>query len=272
MSESHQRREAAETSLVEFNKVAERIESEIRSLTSLSSEDLRRELQSAALGVAQQLLRLAAIIRVLEERGEDLSDVKVGMVRYLRRIAYGQVLPEIVTTYADYPLLLNRLTTLPLPDQERIAKGESLAVMIQTASGPDTRLVAPMNMTAEQVYQVFGDGRVRSDAEQASYLDSRSSRPTKIAIKRKSARADHNRGGLVIGRSFVSLPDVLDAIAELRAVPGELDSEDDDNGEERGVPIKLTLSEHRRLRMLAAKHDTSMTELIRRALLAAGLI
>lgn len=273
MSENHQRREATDETGIATSiaGIAHRLTSEIESLTTLDTAALKRELVLTASAAAGQVLRMAAIVRLLEERGEDLSEVKVGMIRYLRRIAYGQVLPEIVTTFSDYPLLLNRLTSLPLPDQDRIARGESVEVMISTDNGPDVRLIAPINLTAEQVYQVFGDGRVRSDSEQVAYLDAKRVKPQKRrnnVVLSGSIRVDRDSKSLRIGKHNVSAEDVMKAMAELR----DSFATDDSPRDEILSPIKVSSAEKEAIRIAAAKSDCSVTELQRRALAACGYL
>src|SRR5262245_11330835 len=129
------------------------IEAELSRFADLDTESLRAELARCMSDTASHLLRLAAIVRVLEERGEDLSDLKIGMVRHLRRIAYGQILPEVVVRFGSSAMLIDKIGSLPLPDQRRIASGEPVKMLV---GGGDYRMVDPLNMTQRQVHQAFG--------------------------------------------------------------------------------------------------------------------
>lgn len=241
------------------------IESELSRLSSLGNAALRDELVRCMSDTASHLLRLAAIIRVLEERGENLSDLKIGMVRHLRRIAYGQILPEVVVRFGSSTMLIDKIGSLPLPDQRRIASGEPIKLLVGRG---DHRMVDPLNMTQDQVRQAFGKDHIRDDAEQAAFLDSPDRRrPGRKSLRVGRVRPDRERMGLIVGRAFAPIDDVLAGLRGLRDV-----DETDEDGEEKTVAIKLTASEHRRLRMAAAKIDTSMADLVHRALEAAGLI
>ncbi len=72
---------------------------------------------------AENLLRLAIVVRELESRGEDLSGLKIGLLPVLRDIAAGLLLPEIVVRYAGEPWAIRKLTGTPLEEQRQIADG-----------------------------------------------------------------------------------------------------------------------------------------------------
>lgn len=237
-------------------------------LHSLTTDELRDRLASQLQLTADHMLRTAMIVRELEERGEDLSDLKLGLLPYLRRIAHGQVVPELVVRYAGFPALIQRLANFPLPEQRRIAAGEPIELLVFRGDETDTRMVDPLHLTRDQLYQVFAANHVRTAPEQAAFLEDFRRRP-KVAKKPKKSRvrADAARGGIVVGRSFAPVDEVLAALADL----GAADYDDDLDGEATLV-VKLSEAEHRQLKVRAAKGNSSMARLVRRALAAAGLI
>lgn len=240
-------------------------------LTSLGTADLLRELAVQLRHTAESMMRLAWIVRILEERGEDLSGLRLPLINHLRRIAHGQVLPELVVRFAAQPGLLNRVALLPMPDQQRLAAGDSvkLVVLRETADGrreTDHRLVDPSKLTQDQIWQVFGQDRIRSEAEQVLYLEDKTMRPTTSPQPRGRVRPDVSRGGLIVNRSFVSRGEIIHALAGLRG-------ESADAGElEASLLVQLTAEEHRKIKVAAAQSDTTMAALARDALRAAGLI
>jgi hypothetical protein len=86
---------------------------------------------------AENLLRLAVVVAELESRGEDLSDLKIGLLPILRQIAAGTLLPEVVVYYAGKPLAMKRIAALPPAEQRAYveAKGE-LEPPLMTAGKP----------------------------------------------------------------------------------------------------------------------------------------
>lgn len=234
-------------------------------LAAMGNDELRAELTRTLSLTADSISRMAAIIRELESRGEDLSDLRIGMVPFLRRIAHGQLSASAVVRFASRPLLLQQIGNLPLPDQEKLAGGEPVRLMV---GGGDFRLVDPMDLTRDQFFQVFARDHIRDDSEQSLVLQQKSTQPKKKRkIQSGRVRPDRERMGLIVGRAFAPIDDVLAGLRGLRDV-----DETEEDGEEKTVAIKLTASEHRRLRMAAAKVDTSMADLVHRALEAAGLI
>lgn len=235
----------------------------------MPTEELRRELAQQMKLTAGHILRLAMIVRALEERGEDLSDLKAGMLDYLRLVAHGQLLPEIVARYADMPMLISRMSAMPLPDQQRIADGEPVKLIVMDAAGQIThRLMQPEKLARDQVTQVFGRNSLHDDQEQVAIIESRRTRPPKDRriVQVGRIKADRERNGIVVGRQFIPVGQVLEALAALRprTVP--------DDGEQRPVVAKVSREEHARIEAAAARADCSMSDIVKRALWAAGLL
>jgi hypothetical protein len=237
----------------------------VREIESLSSEQIRSELARSLAHTAAHFLRSAMLVKVLEDRGEDLSDLRIGLLGYLRRIACGQVLPEVVVRFAEYPLLIQRVSVLPLQDQQKLAAGEPVLLSVFGPDGAITRrMVDPIRMTREQIVQVFAKDRIRSEGEQALLLEDRRLRPAPKAKSLGRVRADRERGGLVLGRTFVETAEVVCALAELAG-------EDDDAPRDKSLLVKLSEAEHAALWKTAGP-TKSMSELARNAMRAAGLI
>jgi hypothetical protein len=104
----------------EITKVTTGMIAELRGLTT---EQLKHELVDRLGLTAQSLLRTACLVAVLEERGEDLSGLKIGLLNHLRKIATGKLLPEIVVQFAGNSKLINRISELSITDQRRILAG-----------------------------------------------------------------------------------------------------------------------------------------------------
>lgn len=260
----------ARQSNTDTDTIPEALHLDAAAIEAMGTPELKAELARSLQQSAAHLARLAWIVRVLEERGEDLSDLKIGLLGHLRRIAYGQVLPEIVVRFAESPLLMRKIEMLPIPDQRRIARGEPVPVAVQGPDGSFThRLVDPIYLSADQARLALGPRGLRELPEQIALLEQRP-RDRDRSSKAKFGRvtADPARRGLRVGRVFVPHADALQALAALRA-PG-LDEPGDTL--EAVVTVKLTEAEHRHLRQLALDGNTSMNSLIRRALITAGLI
>lgn len=230
-------------------------------LLALSTEALRAELAQQMQATAQHLLRLAWIVRILEDRGEDLSGLMVPLLDYLRRIAYGQVLPEVVVRFADQPLLLAAVASLPIPDQRPFAEGQPLRLVVPVpeaqGGGWTHRLVPPARLGKAGVSQAFDRGRLRSEGEQKEWLLAQASRSATRGqrhVQRGKARADRSTGEIVVGRSRAPLADVLAAAADLKGPAEEGDRTE-------ACVVLLTEGEHRRLETRAAEGGTTMAEL-----------
>ena len=136
-------------------------------------------------------------------------------------------------------------------------------------AGFEFRRVDPLCLSGPQVRQVFRGDHIRSDAEQVSYLEDRQAAPAAAEKpKRLRVRPDADRGGLRIGGAFVPVADVLEALAAMREMPAAAAGDE----EKTHTAIVFHADEYRALKMAAAEGDTSITDLVRRALWTAGIL
>lgn len=246
-------------------------------LLAMNVDGLRAELARQMAITASDMLRLAMIVRLLEERGEDLSDLRNGMLPHLRRIAYGQILPELVVRYSSTPMVLHRIYQLSPPEQQQLVRTGMVELVVRRATPEgqvsfDKRCADPSRMTRDQVFQVFGLGHVRNEAEQILYLEDRTTRVIPLPPPQGRCKPDRSRGGLVVGRTFLPHAEVLRGLADLRGEPSPLESGAEAEAEDVPLVVKLTPDERRRLKIASARGDTTMQELAWQALRAAGLI
>ncbi len=89
----------------------------------LSTETLKSELARLLGFTAENLLRLAMVVNELESRGENLSGIRMGILPFLRLIALGKLLPEMVVMHAGSPASLKQIAAMPIEEQRKIASG-----------------------------------------------------------------------------------------------------------------------------------------------------
>lgn len=188
--------------------MTQQLELEIRSLAALNTAQLREQLAASLQLTAAHIVRLAAIVRLLEDRGEDLSDIRISILGWVRRVAHGQLLPEIMVRFQGSPLLLNRIANLPLPDQRRITDGEPLKIACMEDGTVGHRLVDPLRMSMGEISLVFAKDHIRDETEQLAWMRSRAVKPGR---RRERVELDYSRGGIVVSGKSVFL-----SIAELR--------------------------------------------------------
>lgn len=69
--------------------------------------------------------KMALLVSELEKRGEKLDDLKIGIVPYLRKIARGVLLPEIIVKFAGDNTALKEVANMPIESQRKIVDGKS---------------------------------------------------------------------------------------------------------------------------------------------------
>lgn len=170
----------------------------------MNTEELMQRLGAAMSVHVEKLVEIAALIRVLEHRGENLDQLKIGMLVWFRRIAYGQVMPEVFTKFRFNPNVLEKVASLPIPDQRRLSSGGTVEVLTFSGQNVTTRQVDPINMTGRELQQVFYRGRVRNLTEQRGWLeDKKPQRQTSELQLEPGVVVDRKRHQLIInGMAF----------------------------------------------------------------------
>lgn len=158
-------------------------------IVTLDTATLRAELSRALTITAHGLAYLAAVWAEPERRGEDLSDLRVGLAQYLPAIAAGRIAAEAVATFAGQSTVLKRVARLSLDDQRRLAAGEPVPVVSASADGQYTERSLPLRvLTAPQVATVIDEfGRIRTPIEQRQHLRQTARPPRPVATPARTA-------------------------------------------------------------------------------------
>lgn len=197
--------------LTTINQVSELAES----YQDLSNTDLQSEIKRALQVTKEQLLKLAALVVVCDQRQIDLSDIGLGPLKFIRRIAYGDLSPELYVKYHNQRLLFDRISDLPLPDQEKLASGDPLPVY--DAETKDERIVPPELLTRNEMYQVLSRHGIRDVPEQAAWLRERAQKKpkTKEKVAPEFINLDKLRGGINVNGVFIPSSDLARYLSEL---------------------------------------------------------
>lgn len=190
------------------------MQAQMESIGGMTTAQLREELAKSLRITVEQLVRMAAIVRLLQDRGDELVDIRLSILNYLRKIAYGQILPELVVKFQSAPLLLNRASQLPLPDQKKLIGDAPVKLVIFENGRTDHRLLDPLKMNAVEIRQVFARDHIRDDAEQVSYLRSK---PTPVHRHASEVVVDGKRKGIVVSGDnvFISRSDLVNYLSRV---------------------------------------------------------
>jgi hypothetical protein len=140
--------------------------------TGLSDDDLKVAFARCCGNYFESIVELAQCVQAADARGLDLSDVRLDIYPQIRRVADGAVLPEVVTMYGWKKTVYDRIAALSIAEQKKIVQDGHVPVLVLGANGETTtRMMSPTAMRPEQLRQVFADDHVRTDAEQAPFLD-----------------------------------------------------------------------------------------------------
>lgn len=187
---------------------------------SLPMEELRQIIQDGMRLTAEYLMRLGCALHVYLERGGDLTGMDDSFTRHLRKIACGQILPELVAKYyASKPSLVRKIGSLPLDDQRRLVVDcEPVKLIVRGDNGERThRMVDPANLRPDQVQQVFAHDHIRTEQEQHLYLDSiQTKKYQPVQEQIDNVTVDKERDGIIHKREFISRATIEAAMKVLR--------------------------------------------------------
>lgn len=206
-----------------MNELTNKTPDDLRStMKAMSDAELDAALAQHLGWTAQGFLVLAHIVAEKERRGHIIDAYRCGgILHHLRKIACGQLLPEIVVLFGHNSTLITRIGNLPLTDQRRIADGEPIPLALPTPQGDKTHRMIDTHTLAsakpEVVNQVFARDHIRTIAEQAVHLDQKREEARKPIPERIGKGViDVERGGVKVGRYFIPHSDIREWDRALR--------------------------------------------------------
>jgi len=170
------------------------------------------ELTACMAITVQAIVKIGAIIRRLDELKFDIESLKIPNLNYFRKVAHGQMVPELFVSLIGAPIVLRKVANLPLLDQRRISDGMPVKVMLR---GGDYMMLRVEDMTREQAQQVFASDHIRSDSQQAAWLIERSQLAKSTAVSASPVMLDRKRHGIVVGDTFISATDLAGYLGSL---------------------------------------------------------
>jgi hypothetical protein len=231
---------------------------------SMPTEELVRELAGILGYTAEKLQRMAFIVAELESRGHRTTAIRNRhLMLQLRRIASGDLLPEVMAHFLGNRGIVTAMARLPLAEQKRLMDTGSVSVLIDG----EMRSVALPNLTRESIAIAFGDDHVRTESEQRQAIRDR--RPKSSDEPTYRVRPVPDKGGIKVGNSFATVEDVVPALASLN---GKLAVINVDDPTTETATVRLTADEKQKLRALEKSRGLPEWHLIREALKACGLI
>lgn len=142
------------------------------------ADALLSELRECASNVLRNISRMAAILRRLDELGVEV-EIDHALIPFIRMIANGALSAECFVACSGDPSLLGLATTLPPALQEKVARNEPLKLL---GPGGEHRMVGALDMNRLELRQAFTKGGLRSDDEQAEFLERSKRQPASEKI------------------------------------------------------------------------------------------
>lgn len=223
-------------------------------LGGMTNQELRTRLAQSVTISAKYLAYLAAVWNELEKRGEDLSDLRIGLTAYLPQIAAGRLDAEAVVKFAGQATVLQSLAQLPIEKQREIVRGVPIAVLTVNAAGEYEVARTPAHMlSASQARLVFNNGRIRTPDEQKTTFES-----ARIAAKRRATPGPEGRVRYDPRTDLIRVGNASATVGEILAALDSVQAGGDNEEFTKSVLVKLTETNHRLLKIRAAEAGVSM--------------
>ena len=194
-------------------------------IKTMTTADLKTAMMKTFAVTAKYIELMADIWMELENRGEDLSDLRSGMTAYLPMVASKRVHPEAVIRFAGQQLLLQEIAMLPLDEQRSLTEGEKIQFVTMSATGViSTDFVDLSSLHVRHFRQVFNMGRIRTPKEQEQFLreqnKNRTTKRKERKIRSKKVVYDKNSDAIVCGGVKILVSDIMKALEGIER-PGE---------------------------------------------------
>ena len=190
----------------------------IDDIGSVSTQDLKSELARSLDITARHLDYLAKIWVELEKRGEDLSELRYGIMNYLPMIANRKIDSRLVVNYAGQKTLLAAISNLPIEAQSEIATSGYVTIVEIDSDGSKIEVQKKLSrLSSKEVYQVFADEKIRSPDEQFRILVVKESKSKKVVQKKKYRKVNKisiEDDLLIVSDKAVAIDAVLQKLSE----------------------------------------------------------
>lgn len=220
---------------------------------TMTTADLWKGLDKALSNVAREIVKLAAIAHELKDRGERVEHRLPSTYALLEDVYVGQLDPDVLAVFIGNIEICRIISaSLVREEQAKLLQAHTiLEVLIRDADGERVEKIRPVALQVWQARQVFGDGQIRSVAEQRKYLPApRPARPVIIDNEPAIDEADEDKFERVTAGE--TMPVGKSVLTPTYRVPPA------------GIWLDLTADEIGRLKSFASAMDTDATGAVRR--------
>ncbi len=180
-------------------------------IKGLSTPELYSHFSDALEITAKHLVHLGHLWLELEDRGEDLSDLKKGLAVYIPMIAHNRIDAKLVVAYAGQKTLLSALSNLSTQQQILLIDNATVKVV-----NPESKITDDINLSdlgARQIAQIFTESRIRPADEQLVLINHEDSKPKKTKKIRLTNNLSVVDDWLIVSNHRVDLDKALEVLS-----------------------------------------------------------
>lgn len=187
----------------------------LESARNLTTEQLIAAMREGFALSEDGVLRACVSIAVLEEREVELPMLPE-VYRYAREIAEGRLSPHAGLILGRLPFAIRAVLPLPLSLQDEIADGRKVRVAVKIEGRVSSRELTIYEMSQLQMRLAFSDEGIEPWERQGEFLHKASAELLGEAVPSSpKIRVDPETGHIIVGRTRLSVDDLLPALAAL---------------------------------------------------------
>lgn len=166
---------------------------------------------------AEGFRRACIALTILLERGIEIPGTLQTAFRYHEDVANGTLSPHAVLELAAVPVAFTALRGMPHERQDAIANGEKIKIAVRNKDG---RIVSAertiREMSPLEIRLAFSDGKVVDWSMQGEWYTKQPRTVTETDSRKKpDIRVDSKTKEIVIGRSHLTVDDLIPALSAL---------------------------------------------------------
>jgi hypothetical protein len=176
---------------------------------------------AAAAKAVAGIRRSADAWREVERSGEDMTRHRNPFTNRLTSVAEGLLSPLALLRYSHLPGVLDALTGITVDAQDKVAASGYCVATVRDSG--ETYEARPDDMTSAEIKRVFGDGKIRTVAEQRKWTAQEAAAEIATAIRAaaeiataiRAAPEDRRRESLAFVASAEGMANSAEYVANL---------------------------------------------------------
>lgn len=172
----------------------------LKKYENMTVAELKAAYEKINNNMEKEIEQLAAIVRALDKKGEDLRWIPLNLRKALLNIANGKISPKAFDVFKVLPVS-KWIYNLPIKTQERLATGAKKIEVYEEKEGKSViKAYDPVSFPTYKSKQVFSEDGIRNINEQKEWLDKNNNKTEdkKVEVQKDNKKVVITKGKISI--------------------------------------------------------------------------